>query len=382
MRNNCILCGKPLLGSPLYICKNMPARSQNLPTEENVNEDYPEDLNIFQCSGCGLIQLDCAPVEYYGDSTRAGERSKSLVSLCQEQFRYFIEKYNLKGSKILEIGAGMGGFIETLNEMADLHMTVIGIEKNPEFVHIARDKGCNVQKANAECEEAELIGAPFDAFFSFAFPARLVKPNAMMRLARNNLKEGGMGLIRVPSLEHIMLSGGVFDITKDHIAYYDKRTLRLLAELNGFDVLEVGEIGQVYDYIIIKKRSLMKINGAWGDIDKTLNILIQLIKAHSEKEKKVAVWCAGHFSFTVLSMIAGKCKVAYIIDNSEYKKNHYAPGSHVKIVGPEHYEKEPVDTIIILGPIYVDEIVKEIRNFNNKNIDIFAMDKEGRISAY
>ena len=34
MRRNCIVCGAPLQTKPLYVCKDMPAKSQDLPTDE------------------------------------------------------------------------------------------------------------------------------------------------------------------------------------------------------------------------------------------------------------------------------------------------------------------------------------------------------------
>ena len=69
--------------------------------------------------------------------------------------------------------------------------------------------------------------------------------------------------------------------------------------------------------------------------------------------------------------------MAYIIDNADFKQGRFAPASHVPIKAPEYYKEEPVDTILILGPIYIDEIIKEIRTKCSPNIMIAAMDKSG-----
>lgn len=378
MRNTCIVCGAPLLAEPLYVCRDMPAVSQDLPTKDNVSQDRAVDLNLRQCSGCGLVQFDCEPVPYYKDSTRAGERSKVLIDLRREQYKHLIETYGLQGKKILEIGAGKGGFLKTLKEMTEYGVQEYGVEHDPGFVRIAREKeGVNVFQGDPEDAGTVVEGAPFDAFVSFAYPARLPDPNAMLQLASRNLVPGGVGLVMVPSLEHLLKHGGFFDIVRDHIAYHSKDTLQFLLQKNGFDVMERGEAGQYYIYAIVRKRQPVDLRAYWSDVEPLTKELRQFVQERTQGGKKLAVWCAGHFAFTALSVAGIGGDVAYIIDNAEFKKGRFAPGSHVPIYGPEHYKQEPVDAILILGPIYVDELVAEIAEKCSPDIAVATMDKQG-----
>ena len=59
MNGKCILCGENLYEESLYILKNMPQVSQNLPTIDNLKDDKKIDLKLSQCRKCGLVQLDC-----------------------------------------------------------------------------------------------------------------------------------------------------------------------------------------------------------------------------------------------------------------------------------------------------------------------------------
>lgn len=377
IKKKCIVCGMPLLENPIYVCKNMPVNSQNLPTKENLDQDKPVDYNLCQCSGCGLVQFDCEPVPYYLDSTRAGERSDVLVKMRREQYKHLIETYHLQGKKILEVGAGKGGFLKTLVEMEEYNIQGYGIENNPDFVRTAREtESVNVLQGNPE-KMNNLEEGPFDAFVSFAYPARLIDPNGMLQGIRNNLVEGGIGLVQVASLEHLMRPGGFYDITVDHIAYYNEDTLRFLLQKNGFDILEHGEIGLLYIYAIVQKRKAHDLQECWKDVQP----LAEQIKEHMDKVvadgKKIAVWCAGHFAFTVLSTAEIGEKVSYIIDNAPFKQGHFAPASHVPIFGVEHFKEEPVDEIIILGPMYVDEIVREIKGRCSAGVKIATFGKQG-----
>lgn len=378
MRNKCIACGRPLLTKPLMICKNMPAVSQNLPREQELFKDRTMDLNLCQCSGCGLVQFDCEPVSYYRDSTRAGERCEALIMLRKKQYKHLIETYNLQEKKILEVGAGKGGFLKTLKEMTEYNIKEYGIENNEEFVKIANEmEHVNVIQGNPESPDTEIDGGPFDAFVSFAYMARLLDPNAMLKFVSNNIVEEGIGLVMVPSLEHLLKPGGFYDITRDHIAYYSKETLALLLQNNGFDILEQGEISQIYIYAIVKKRLPIELKSIWSDVELLAEEVRRFVDENTANGAKVAVWCAGHFAFTILSMTGVGARISYIIDNAEFKKGCYSPGSHVPIVGPEYYQNEPVQTILILGPIYVEEIVDEIHKKCSKSIHIASVDKRG-----
>lgn len=377
-RKECVVCGMPLLDEPIYVCKNMPANSQNLPTEKNMNEDKPVDYNFCQCSGCGLVQFDCEPVPYYLDSTRAGERSDVLIKMRRKQYKHLIETYHLQGKKILEIGAGKGGFLKTLMEMEEYGIQGYGIEYNPDFVRTAREtEKVNVMQGNPENMGEDLEGGPFDAFMSFAYPARLIHPNGMLQGIRNNLVDGGIGLLQVPSLEHLMKPGGFYDITVDHIAYYNEDTLRFLLQKNGFDILEQSEIGKLYIYAIVQKRKAHDLKECWKDVQPLAESIREYVNTVAADGKKIAVWCAGHFAFTVLATAEIGDKVSYIIDNAPFKQGHFAPASHVPIFGVEHFKEEPADEIIILGPMYVDEIIQEIIEKCSSEVNISVFGKQG-----
>lgn len=378
IRRYCIVCGAPLFKDPLYVCHDMPANSQNLPSKEDLETDKAVNFNFCQCSGCGLVQFDCDPVPYYRDSTRAGERCEALIKLRREQYKHLIETYHLQGKKILEVGAGKGGFLKTLKEMTEYHMQEFGIENNPEFVRIAREiEGVNVLQGFIDSPDMLIEGAPFDAFLSFAYPARLIEPNTVFQGIYNNLNPGAVGLVMVPSLEHLLEPGGFYDITADHIAYYSEDTLRYLLQKNGFDVIESGQVSKIYIYAIVKKRQPVDLKTIWSDVEPLAQKVRKFVSESTADNKKIAVWCAGHFAFTVLSVAQIGDKISYIIDNAKFKQGFYAPASHVPIVGVEHFQEEPVDTILILGPIYIDELIREIRTKCSEQVQIASMEKNG-----
>ena len=377
MNGKCIVCGELLYKNPVYTCHNMPQRVQNLPTLQELEEDRDVDLELFQCSGCGLLQLDCEPLAYYKDSMRAGERSKGLTKLRQRQYKHFVETYGLQGKKIIEIGAGKGGFLRTLKEMKEYGVETFGLENNEEYVRIAREQEqVNVVQGFCDRDDYIIEGAPFDAFTCFSYPARLIDPNTMLRAVANNLKNGGLGYISCISQEHILKKDGQYEITRDLYAYYSVETIRFLAKRNGFDVLEAFE-EDPYVEAVVRKRLPLDLKTIWSNIDFLNREVYDFVDREIKNHRKVAVWCAGHYAFTVISVAGIGDKISYIVDNAPFKQGRYAPASHVPIVGPIHFKEEPVDTFLIFGRFYAEEIVKEIKEKCSPNVKVAIMDENG-----
>ena len=68
---HCLRC--PVMGDAVYFTlDNMPACAQHMPDANGLADDQGLTLDLCQCMGCGLVQFDCEPVEYYRDVIRAG----------------------------------------------------------------------------------------------------------------------------------------------------------------------------------------------------------------------------------------------------------------------------------------------------------------------
>ena len=80
-----------------------------------------------------------------------------------------------------------------------------------------------------------------------------------------------------------------------------------------------------------------------------------------EEGRSIAMWGASHQGFTIAATTALKDHVKYIIDSAAFKQGRFAPASHLPIVSPEYYEKDPVDVILIAAPGYIREIEASIR---------------------
>ncbi len=370
-RDYCIICGHRLPDKPLMVLDGMPASAQDIPGAEQVDQDRGIRLRLCQCGSCGLVQFDCGPVGYYRDVIRSGGYSTTMAELRTSQYRHLIETYHLEGRKFLEVGCGRGEFLKFLTGFP---VKAYGIEHCEDLVETARREGLQVFKGFTEKEDTILgTEGPYDVFLSFNFLEHQPEPGVMLDCIRNNLSDGGIGLITVPSLEYILQYDGYYELIRDHIAYYTFDTLRYLLERHGFQVLEEDMVNRDTLSVIVKKREPIDISGlsdSYGRIRKQIEELMADIE---RRNKKLAVWGASHQGFTLAATTClGKC-AAYMIDSAPFKQGRFAPASHLPIVAPEHFFQEPADAILIVAPGYTEEIAGVIRQRFGGKVEIMTL---------
>ena len=366
----CIACGAPLWETPLLTLDNMPASAQHMPDAQGVKQDRGLTLDLCQCMGCGLVQFDCEPVDYYRDVIRAGGFSKTMVELRRYQYKHLIDSYHLEGKKFIEVGCGQGEFLKVLSEFP---VEVHGIEHDPHLVELARAQGLDVTEGFTETEDTRFAGGLYDVFLSFNFLEHQPDPSTMLQAIYRNLEDDAMGLITVPSFEYIMDHNSYYELIRDHLAYYTFETLTPLLERNGFQVEECEVINRDTLSVIVRKRPQMDTENlleCYVNLKREMETYMKYLDAW---DKKVAIWGASHQGFTLAATTKLGEKARYIIDSAPFKQGKFAPASHLPIVGPDHFHEHPVDAIIITAPGYTDEIAASIRQMFGTSVEIRAM---------
>ncbi len=383
--NKCRVCGQNFFEEPLLRYKNMPRAAQFLPGAESLERDKGVDLEVCQCSGCGLVQLSNAPVPYYKKVIRAAAFSEEMKDFRIKQFSSFIEKYSLKGKKVIEIGCGRG---EYLSLMQQFEVDAYGLEHSEESVMHCVKNGLKVSKGFVESSVYKLNHAPFDTFFILNFLEHLPDPNSTLRGIYNNLTDDVIGLVEVPNFDMILRNKLFSEFIGDHLFYFTRETLNTTLRLNGFEIIDCNEIW--YDYIISAIVRRMKIipprpplpKGRWGNfLVKKLDIshfYKEQTKLKNEvegyirrfKDKKVAIWGAGHQALAIISLINLADKIRYVIDSAAFKQGKFTPATHIPIVAPDKLNSDPVDAVIVMAASYSDEVARIIRQRFDRNINI------------
>lgn len=349
----CIACGKALPKRPLIVLDGMPASAQDIPDAEGRDEDKGISLHLHQCEFCGLVQFDCEPVDYYKDVIRSGGFSTTMVDLRRRQYGALIETYHLEGKKFIEAGCGQGEFLSVLTEFP---VEAYGIEHKADLVELAKSRGLKVWRQFTEDENTVLENTedgchgPYDVFLSFNFLEHQAHPVRMLKCLYNNLTEGGLGLLTVPSLEYILKYDGYYELIRDHLAYYTFDTLRFVLAEAGFEVLEEEMVNRDTLSVVVRKRPVAegvetdgRTTGKTGDADhvgedseicgissaiagfvesrQELNLEVdRILNQFDETGRTLAIWGASHQGFTLAATTGLKDRAKYMIDSAPFKQ--------------------------------------------------------------
>jgi 2-polyprenyl-3-methyl-5-hydroxy-6-metoxy-1,4-benzoquinol methylase len=362
----CRVCGGEFFEKPLLHFSGMPKAAQYLPNKDDLTKEKGVNLTVYQCSGCGLVQLISEPVPYYQEVIRASGFSEAMKNFRIMQFRELVQKYSLQNKKIIEIGCGRGEYLSLLNLSG---ANAYGLEDSEESVNYCVANGLKVSKGFVKNSDDKLKDEPFDAFCILSFLEHLPDPNETLKGIYNNLADNAVGLIEVPNFDMILKNKLFSEFIGDHLFYFTKETLKITLALNGFEILEINDIW--HNYIIsavIKKRQKLNLEDFYNYGERITKEISGFVACF--ETNKVAVWGAGHQALAIIAMSDLKGKIKYVVDSAIFKQGKYTPATHIPIVSPDLLISNPVEAIIVIAGSYSDEVVRIIQSKYDKNLRV------------
>jgi len=359
--NNCRLCDCELFPEPIIELNGMPKAAQYFPKEDEFAEDKGIILNVYQCSKCGLVQLNIEPVEYFKEVITAASFSDKTRLYRLKQMKEFVNKFGLSGKKVLEVGSGRGNMLDILEEAG---LKAIGIEASQKSVAFGQSAGRNM--VNGYIGDMNKInGSPFDAFISLNYIEHLPVPGNIIKSIYNNTTDNAVGFVTVPNLVYLLETRCFYEFVADHLSYFTKKTLTYAFERNGFEILECYTINEDNDIAaVVRKKEALYISGHFNEVEDLIKDLQKIVVDYKTKNKKVAVWGAGHRTLALLALSKLK-NIEYVIDSAKFKQGRFTPVLHLHIVSPEYLKQKRVDLVIVMVPgLYPSEVLKTLKQMN------------------
>ena len=357
----CHLCDHPLYPEPVLRLAGMPRAAQYYPEKDEFGNDRGMDLHIYQCSSCALVQLDREPVSYYREVITAASISGEAKLSRFRQMKALVNDFGLQGKKALDVGCGKG---EMLDILEDAGLKATGIEASPKSVAKGRSAGRDIIQGYIG-DMDRIFASPFDAFISLNYLEHLPGPGSIIQRIHDQITADAVGFVTVPNLDYLLETKCFYEFVADHLSYFTKKTLPHAFESNGFDVLDCQTINNDNDIaVIVRKRKKLNISRGMGEMEHLIETLRGIISCYKARNRRVAVWGAGHRTLALLAL-CGLDTIDYVIDSAKFKQGKFTPVLHLEIVSPEHLKKEVVDLVIIMVPgIYPDEVLNILVQMN------------------
>lgn len=331
------------------------------------------DIILIFCKDCEHI-FNCAfdplQMEYTQQYENSLHFSPVFQGYAKDLADRLIDTYDLHGKNIIEIGCGKGDFLKMICGEGgnrgigfdssydntgeaispDLDVTFIKDFYSERYMDYRSDFIC--------CRQVlEHIQYPFDFL-----------TNIRKMIGNNDT----IVFFEVPNVGYSLNDKGIWDIIYEHRSFFCKNSLAKLFDLCGFSIINLSEAynGQFLCIEAIPEKS--KSDGSNESIEKLkMNPNIEKFtelfwseigkwKEHIKKFEKinqrVVLWGGGSKGVTFLNMIACRNQIEFVIDINTRKHGKYIPGTGQEIVSPHLLREYRPDIVIVMNPIYKNEI--------------------------
>ncbi|MDP2684408.1 MAG: class I SAM-dependent methyltransferase [bacterium] len=156
----------------------------------------------------------------------------------------------VSGNSVLEIGCGNGTL---LGELTKVGKRVKGIESNPEIISLAKKINANLNIVQGFAEDLDgILTEKFDNILMIDVVEHIEDDDGLLIRLGKFLEDSGELIIFVPAYQSLY---GKRDKEIGHYRRYNKKTLRILIESNGFEVVKMNYWNMlgILPYIISEK---------------------------------------------------------------------------------------------------------------------------------
>ncbi|MHC5033581.1 MAG: class I SAM-dependent methyltransferase [Planctomycetota bacterium] len=337
------------------------------------------DVVLVLCESCGFV-FNCA----FDASAHDFGRSYEPTQWFSPRFKAFakslagnlVDKYDLRGKHILEIGCGKGEFLALLCRLGDNRGTGIDPTCDPE--RIAPDAAGRIDFIqDFYSEKYAHLAADFICCRHTL--EHIAQTGEFMRMLRRSVDDGDGPVVffEVPDVTRILHEGAFWDVYHEHCSYFAAGSLRGLFETSGFEVLEVR---QVYDgqYLIIagrpvspvvqasegSKGEVAALEAAVGQFERQSAAQVQhwseRIAQSAADGKRTVIWGSGSKAVSFLSVLSLGEEVECVVDVNPHKHGKFMPGTGHQIVSPQCLPERKPDCVVVMNPIYKQEIQADL----------------------
>ena len=359
---------------PVHSCLLMQSKEQAL--------KYPRgDIRLGFCEMCGFIynvyfnpgvhEYSSSYEETQGFSPRFNEFLKSLAM-------GLVEKYNLRNKKILEIGCGKGEFLVLMCEIGNNYGIGIDPGSIPERIDSEAVKRIEFIQDLYSTKYADINA---DMVCCRHTLEHIFETRKFMQLVRDSIGSRTECIVffEIPDVGRVLREGGFWDIYYEHCSYFSPGSLTRLFRQTGFEVIDMS-LDYDDQYILIDALPTDKISKDSSELEKDIVELKEDVKVFQDKfqeqsgkwktlfaesssrNQKVVLWGSGSKAVAFLTTLGLYEEVEYVVDINPYRNGKYMPGTGQEIVRPEFMAEYKPDIIVVMNPIYCDEIGKQLES--------------------
>jgi SAM-dependent methyltransferase len=357
--------------------------NQLLQTRDDALAAPTGEVRLGCCPDCAMVfnvAFDESRIVYSGSYENSLHFSARFQDYARELAQRLVGRYGLEeDSEILEIGCGKGEFLKLICGLSGSRG--IGIDASFEGgldddrIRVIREPFSEVHQdlqADLVCCRHVLEHIPG--------PRRFLKQVRAVAAAR-----AGTGVFfEVPNALWTLRDLGIWDVIYEHCSYFTAPALERLFGEAGFAVAETAETygGQFLCLHAATGTSAAPSTGTEGRVGEVVDLARQFGRHHRERtsdwnsrleawiaeDRRVAIWGAGSKGVTFLNTLEAGSGVSCAVDINPRKHGRFIPGTGQEVVPPESLASIGADVVLVMNPLYVDEIRAALASLGTRAI--------------
>ncbi len=374
----CRACGSGDWEEPLHF-EGLPVAGTYLtPDEVGTEPAYP--LTVRACSVCGLVQLAevVPPHLFYSDYKFVGTVSSGYSTYLDSVADALIDKWGLRGRRVLEVGCGSGYLLERMRTIGE--NTVFGYEPSARLLVECEERGVAASGSYFTPEAlSECPVLPTDATIIRNVLEHVDDLDEFMRAASASVARDGLLVIEVPDLEAILTHGLPFHFYHEHLSYFSKDSLDRLVVRHGFEIVEcsvvpshshgalfavcrrTGSHNRTAEVAFGPEEAVREMRRLADRTSSYLPSLLDFINGLLSDGHRIAGYGAAQRTVSACSMTGLTAEhIDYLVDKNRHLHGYRTPGAHLPIFGPDKLNRTPADTLILFASAHEAEIIREL----------------------
>lgn len=380
----CPVCGSRRLVA-FFDLPNVPVHANLLwPARESARAAPRGDIRLAFCLECAHIfntAFDPARMVYteqYENSLHFSPRFQDYARALAERL---VERYDLHGADIVEIGSGQGDFLTLLCELGGNR----GVGFDPSYAGSTGKQTASPVRIVKDYYSERYAGIPADLIVSRHTLEHLEKPRELAEMLRRAIvARPTVVFFEVPNALFTLRGLSIWDLIFEHVSYFTPASLRRLFAAAGFEILDVSETygGQ---FLTIEARPAANgrpaaVERPAAEIDSLRADVRDFVDRYQAKMavwsgqmedvrragRRAVVWGAGSKGVTFLNILPAADAIEYVVDINPRKHGMYVAGAGQRIVPPEALRDICPDVIVLMNPIYREEVEAAVRGLGLK----------------
>jgi hypothetical protein len=380
--DGCRVCGSARLSAvaelqaiPVYCNTPCVSRSDALAVPR-------ADMHLAFCNSCGHLfnqSFDASLIAYDTGYESALDHSPRFREYAQALVADLVERCNLRGKSLVEIGCGQGAFLKALCAAGSNQ----GTGFDPSYRGASSSGSARFVR---DVFDVSTCTAAVDFLCCRHALEHFADPVGFLRDLRGTLGEQRTTVFfEVPNGLYTLRDLGVWDLIYEHVSYFCESSLARAFEQSGFEVLAVNEAFDGQFLTILARPTadpagpVPVMNGLACHVDAFRS---RFAGRRSEWEARleryrdcgadVVVWGGGSKGVTFLNLVDATSTVSRVVDLNPAKHGRFVPGTGQPFVAPVDLERAPGDAVIVMNPIYADEITAMLADMGQRSEVVIA----------